>query len=574
MEQTKTIKQSNGGITLISLVITIIIMLILAGITINLTIGDNGIFKMAKKAGEESKKSEIVSNLQIDLLYAEADAIQNGNGVLLESKIKDIVGKYGELQSDLDTIITNEGYEISLKDIWQGKMEKTSQSTINGEYSDLKKVNSPNLLNTGLVAVEINDDGTLNSVDTSKETWYSYDGTNNHWANAKTEDGSMFVWIPRFAYKINADKSIDIVFLKDTSNIYEENGVEKDAVEQGYRVHPAFEDGSEIGYPNGEWKEKITGFWIAKFEAGYQDAEKAVDSKARYTTIMSYMSYNGSSTSADLTSYYYGTRTAATNTTDGTKIKYPVFRANMPSLNYIGISDAYDVCREMTSAGNPYYLTSNVNSHLTKNSEWGAVAYLTQSKYGRNKEEVTINNLNLNGVNTVHAVTGYAGASTSAQAVTTNITAVQNGQVAGSWTTTQGKNASSTKNVYGIYDLSGGLWEWTAGYIATTGNYETYGGSLKGESNEYKSKYAGTSATDTANYAASPNPARVGEAIWETASRGLSDYAWNDACSIFPSSSSVALSMANSFIKNLHLFIGDASVISVSFLSKFNDSLS
>ena len=118
MKQTKKIKQSNGGITLISLVITIIILLILAGITINLTIGDNGIFRMAKKAGEESKKSEIVSNIQIDLLYAEADAIQNGNGVLLESKIKDIVGKYGELQSDLDTIITNEGYEISLDDIW------------------------------------------------------------------------------------------------------------------------------------------------------------------------------------------------------------------------------------------------------------------------------------------------------------------------------------------------------------------------------------------------------------------------------------------------------------------------
>ena len=31
---------------------------------------------------------------------------------------------------------------------------------------------------------------------------------------------------------------------------------------------------------------------------------------------------------------------------------------------------------------------TNLNSHMLKNSEWGAVAYLTESKYGRNGEEV------------------------------------------------------------------------------------------------------------------------------------------------------------------------------------------
>ena len=51
--------------------------------------------------------------------------------------------------------------------------------------------------------------------------------------------------IPRYAYKINSDKSIDIVFLKDNTNIYEQDGIEKNALEQGYTVHPCFEDGSK-----------------------------------------------------------------------------------------------------------------------------------------------------------------------------------------------------------------------------------------------------------------------------------------------------------------------------------------
>ena len=481
--------KQNEGITLIALVITIIVLLILAGITINLTLGQDGIITKAQEAGKNYQEAE--KNEQDQL----AGLIQQTEGIL-------------------------------------------NSATINGSYSVKKKVNSPKIAGSGLTAVEITQEGKLVNADTTKEEWYSYDGSTNHWANAKTQDGSMFVWIPRFAYKINADKSIDVVFLQGTSKL-DSNGndvtsssyVDEKGVTGAYIVHPAFQDGSKTGYPNGEWNKEIEGFWMAKFEAGYAgtagDASTAVDSNIGYSTIYS---WNGS-TNADFASNYYGTRAV------GTKIKYPVFQASKPSMNYIGISDAYDLCKDMTSSKAPYGLTSNVKPHLTKNSEWGAVAYLTQSKYGRNGEEVTINNINLNGVNTVHAVTGYGGASVSATSVSTNLTAIQNGQVAGSWTTSQGQLASSTANTYGIYDLSGGAWEWTAGYIATTSStdkYNTYGGSLKGESDQYKSKYAGTSATDTDNYAATPNPARVGEAIWETSTSGTGSNSWNSDYSCFP----------------------------------------
>ena len=421
--------------------------------------------------------------------------------------------------------------------------EDEKEIALDGTWSNANKVNKPNLENTGLQPIVINADETTATPDRKTENWYSYDGVENKWANAKTADGSMWVWIPRYAYKITyndaSDKSqggtIDVVFLQGTSNldkdekdVTQENYVDEKGQTGAYIVHPAFEDGSSNGYPNGEWDKKIGGIWVAKFEAGYQDADKAVNSNVGYSTIYS---WEITEAVGDRTTYYYGEREA------GTKIKYPTFTAGKPSVNYIGISDSYDLCRDLTASTAPYKLNSaKVDSHLTKNSEWGAVAYLTHSKYGRNGQEVTINNVSVDGENTAYAVTGYAGESEYAQEVITNLEAIKNNEVIGSWTTPQGQKASSTGNICGIYDLSGGMWEWTAGYIAPeTGNYQTYGGSLKGESNQYRSKYAGVSETDETNYNETANKGRIGEAIWETSTSGArtSTTAWNNDYSCF-----------------------------------------
>ncbi len=388
--------------------------------------------------------------------------------------------------------------------------------------------------------IVINVDGTTSTPDRTTENWYSYDGVENKWANAKTADGSMWVWIPRYAYKITyndaSDKSqggtIDVVFLQGTSyldkdgkDVTQENYVDEKGETGAYIVHPAFEDGSSTGYPNGEWRKKIEGIWVAKFEAGYQDADTAVNSNVGYSVTYGY----GGSTTGDIQNNYYG------EIQQGTKIKYPTFTASKPSMNYIGIGDSYDLCRDLTSTNAPYKLNGNkVDSHLTKNSEWGTVAYLTHSKYGRNGQEVTINNVSVNGENTVYEITGYAGASVSGGEVITNLTAIKNNEVKGSWTTTQGQKASTTGNIYGIYDLSGGIWEFTAGYIAIeTGVYQDYGGSLKGESSEYKSKYEGTSSSDLTNYSNEGNVNRKGEAIWETSDSGNGVNSWNSDYSYF-----------------------------------------
>lgn len=79
----------NKGITLIALIITIIILLILAGVTISLTLGDNGLFKTAKTAGIEYEKSAAREKLEIAI--ADIVASKAGNAKLAD--LKDIRDK-------------------------------------------------------------------------------------------------------------------------------------------------------------------------------------------------------------------------------------------------------------------------------------------------------------------------------------------------------------------------------------------------------------------------------------------------------------------------------------------------
>ena len=145
-------------------------------------------------------------------------------------------------------------------------------------YRDPSGANAPELL-TGMKPVIFNEDGTTVEA-TNEYTWYNYE--KKQWANAETEDGSLWVWIPRFAYKItynddnnkSAGGSIDIVFLNGTSNEYIKDGITATASTtldtSTYTVHPSFKKAENGDYSNGEWSEDIPGFWVAKFIAGFQ----------------------------------------------------------------------------------------------------------------------------------------------------------------------------------------------------------------------------------------------------------------------------------------------------------------
>ena len=104
----------------------------------------------------------------------------------------------------------------------------------------------------------------------------------------------------------------------------------------------------------------------------------------------------------------------------------------------------------------------------------GAVVYLGQSQYGLNGTNVYVNNANLNNsTESVYAVTGMCSAeSADKTAVTTtieNINSIEGNTPQNNlytWDQLNGQKASSTGTIYGVYDMSGGAWERTSGYIA------------------------------------------------------------------------------------------------------------
>ena len=130
---------------------------------------------------------------------------------------------------------------------------------------------------------------------------------------------------------------------------------------------------------------------------------------------------------------------------------------------------------------------------MLKNSEWGAVAYLTESKYGRNGTEIGFSN------------EGYiTGGGAETDAIETNA------------------DQSTTGNVYGIYDMRGGANERVASYyngsdVNTTNlNNGSSFASVNGESTKYATAYTGTSSSTAYKY---------GDATYET-SEWHSDYAF------------------------------------------------
>ncbi len=89
-----------------------------------------------------------------------------------------------------------------------------------------------------------------------------------------------------------------------------------------------------------------------------------------------------------------------------------------------------------------------------------------------------------------------------------------------------GMKASSTGNIYGIYDLVGGALERVAAYVETgSSNIATYGAELQVAEKYYVDIYANT-------YDA--NKTRYGDAIWETSNSSTTQKAWNNDLSKFP----------------------------------------
>ncbi len=353
-----------------------------------------------------------------------------------------------------------------------------------GSWNGTKEVNSPNIEGTGLIPVYHNGtewvELTKDSPETEWNKWYDYDTTNKKWANARTADGSMWVWIPRYEYKIDsAAKTIDVRFIKTdvkagtAGYTTDSTGIVKSS--DDYIVHPAFMDDTANGFDNGGWSSDIAGFWIAKYPAGWQNGQGT----SLGSVDMSNIVYQTSGTSETY---------AGTITNNSTKMSYPVFKANTYAYNNISVGDAYTLSQDIKNVSR--YGLSNVDSHLQKNSEWGAAAYLAHSKYGMNGAEVTRNDINKgNNPTGIYAVT-------RPESVT---------------------NTSTTQNITGIYDMSGCIWESTATFLKGSSEKGYIAGMPTGSSSKYVTIYEGT--WDTCN--------KIGDAVKETSTSGSGQNSWN-----------------------------------------------
>ena len=388
--------ENRNGITLIALVITIIVLLILAGISVSMITNQDGILNKAinaKKASEEATKRE-------------------------ERQL-----------SELSELIENNG-EASL--IGYNEDKKTNSPRVTGSTSE----------ESGLIPIKYNGTNWVVCSETDKE-WYNYADQNESpkqelkWANAMLSDGkykagdvkegqvveenelgSMFVWIPRFAYSMTKYKAevegateenngktqniTKVVFLKGTTNEDKDGNtyptdydVTKQTVgnESTMIVHPAFTFGGA----------NLRGIWVAKFEASMAETNE-------------------------------NTTTANNNASTKTVKVLP----NAESWRYISMGKSFEVCYNMKSK-DVYKLSKGTDTHLIKNNEWGAVAYLAASPYG------VIPGISQSGKGSADSQGKYH-SYTGAKDYKTNVT------------------QSTTGNVTGIYDLSGGSYERVAAY--------------------------------------------------------------------------------------------------------------
>ncbi len=442
---------NKRGITFIMLVITVGIMAILATTTILMLSGANTIDLANEAVVEELKLSLTETAGLIDY----DNKVDRRLGVATEFvTLKQIADSVGYSEEELTRVgVVLDGLYLKFNEevlyiFSEGSVEEDSSPLTNNGVDNASKVYAPKLTDN-LFPVKF--DTTLIGIETvpTDSSWYAYTAQNSttpsggtsKWANAVTKNSAgevtgYFVWIPRFAYKINytnpdnigAGGTIDIIFI-DINNLDENS----QPLPSGYIVHPAFTDGTSNEFKNGEWDSEITGFWFSKYEAGIYNTQ------------------------------------------------YPVFLPNVSTAGTKTIKQSFDAALSMKS--NFTLFTGYIGeSHMSKNSEWGAVAYLTHSKYGRNTTAIQPNT-NLDNK--------YLSASS-------------------------GDLTSTTGNKYGVYDMAGNTTEYVSAYVV---NYKSGMPSITGSNQNKSTKYNtvyNVGVTDWYTDNLEANLDRIGDAVIET----------------------------------------------------------
>ena len=142
------------GITLIALVITIIVLLILAGVTISMVVGENGILTRAKEAKEVSEKASVIEEIRTEVAAKQIDNLGEGEITLddviavIENEIDN--GKEWSLSDDKEILTTQSGYKINVGDIWDGEIIKTPAVGDYVQYNLYENENQTSITHYGI----------------------------------------------------------------------------------------------------------------------------------------------------------------------------------------------------------------------------------------------------------------------------------------------------------------------------------------------------------------------------------------------------------------------------------------
>ena len=333
---------------------------------------------------------------------------------------------------------------VTLKKAYDKALETTAEiecelvatpeerDTIGEEYKNIYREEILNgadpVIKENLVPVIIAENGEVTYANTQKK-WYNYE--NKEWANAvilvenpskeyvkgdiiqESDIESYFVWIPRYRYQIfDEGNYTTYIESKPTESIAKEIQIEFETNEVE----------ASIGSTKGEWLTHpaftnfdVNGIWVGKYETGYKGATSK--------------------------------ETAQVNAMDSSKV---IVKPNVYSWRNSTVSNMFKT---------GYNYNRELDSHMTKNTEWGAIAYLSHSKYGINTEVRINNNSNY--------LTGYSATDETNQFSFPGVSGTTS-DVTLPYNTETGYKASTTGNITGVYDMSGGAWEYVAGYMPSS----------------------------------------------------------------------------------------------------------
>ena len=425
------------------------------------------------------------------------DVIKARENGVYKATVKDLAGNKGSCTATVTTITTYPNEPVLSDNMIPVYYDETAETW--------KKADSTNKSST-YKWYDYNDKMWANSVTVSETNRSTYLSANPGTEIPMNDILTMQVWVPRYKYKVwnyNADgtatsspQEIKITFEKgtattgeisctdsisgtdgaasETCKLKETDATCTDSTCNGKTyTHPAFTFGTE----------ELKGIWVGKFET--------------------------TGTISDIT-----------------------IKPDLSSLRNQNVSAFESNMMAMNDSGNKYGFALTDDTHMMKNMEWGAVAYLSHSKYGINKE------ININ--NSSSFYTGRSGGNVGGQTpingtYTDQTSTTQynsygfytyDGYLLNYNTNTKSstkdmtKIASTTGNIYGIYDMSGGAYEYVMGNIVSndgttmmsgystsnnsgytgiiygSGSYSSYTGSYSYPENKYIDKYSfGTSNT-------------------------------------------------------------------------------